>query len=824
MLPKLRRRRASESSEDRRLINEARELSLREAAAPRSSRGPSSETRRRERSHGRRSRSSSRQHVSQHPETNVSAGRPNGRRDERSAREPSPRIPPGRQIEHQSSLRSLLSISDPAAIQEEIMRQIVEEGLLDGLDLSNIDVSQAGEMIAAAYRQRRSERRRESRSRGSRTSRETEAGRSSDETAENTERRQRRPPDIAVTSVAHAAHPPVSRPHLIDTVNQGHARQRGSASQSSSQTVPPRSPSGNFTDMSSTAVRSETDLSTTSPSNTAGAEIHRMGLSHTDRRVTDPEGARERSGRSSSGLTQTSAPTTPQSAQSDQSAGQAQRPAVPSARSTSRSPRIGVATVVVENHGRPSNQSSPSLLSTQPAPPTSAAPASRPRTSSSTNQSRSVPFTEPSISCNRCGKQGIQYDLHYNCARCQDGRFNLCLRCYRMSKGCLHWYGFGQAALQKFERQAAPGGHSPNMEPPHVLTGHRYLRPQNTSVHAPTSESPDGDPARRLLAGVFCDICFDFANSCYWKCDLCNEGEWGYCNNCVNQGKHCTHPLLPLTHRRSSSGPQLSSGDSSIDQPNSVGSNANGSLRPGEQTPTSPLTPRSASILGGPGFLTIANLVFRPLTFSTLCDICRYPIPPSLTRFHCPKCNNGDYDICASCYTSLVPRGRIRPEDGHQGWRRCLQGHRMVVVGFEDRDGGQRRIVVNDLVGGHALNENEVFGPGSSNSNTAAESRTNQAIWTDTDGTRQTYRFSNFSIDPSRPGAINVLGQFPPDGGVGLRLVADFTFYPAEGATNELCFPKGAEIREAEDINGDWLWGAYCGSKGFLPGNYVHPS
>ena len=62
------------------------------------------------------------------------------------------------------------------------------------------------------------------------------------------------------------------------------------------------------------------------------------------------------------------------------------------------------------------------------------------------------------------------------------------------------------------------------------------------------------------------------------------------------------------------------------------------------------------------------------------------------------------------------------------------------------------------------------------------------------------------------------LGQFPPDGGVGLRLVADFTFYPAEGTTNELCFPKGAEIREAEDINGDWLWGVYCGVKDYFRG------
>jgi len=276
---------------------------------------------------------------------------------------------------------------------------------------------------------------------------------------------------------------------------------------------------------------------------------------------------------------------------------------------------------------------------------------------------------------------------------------------------------------------------------------------------------------------------------------------------------------------QSSSGPQLSTGENNNDQPSLVSSSANGTLQPSEQTTISPVRPNSASILGGTGILTIANLIFRPLTFGIYCDMCRYPIPPSRTRFHCPKCNNGDYDICTSCYTSLVARGGIQPEDGHQGWRRCLQGHRMVVIGFEDRDGGQRRIVVNDLVGGHALNEDEVFGPSSSDSNTnaiSAASRANEASWTDPDGTLQTHRFSNFKLDPSRPGGISTLRQFPPDGGVGLKLIADFTFYPAESATDELCFPGGAEIREAENINGDWLWGVYCGSKGLLPGNYVH--
>jgi hypothetical protein len=196
-----------------------------------------------------------------------------------------------------------------------------------------------------------------------------------------------------------------------------------------------------------------------------------------------------------------------------------------------------------------------------------------------------------------------------------------------------------------------------------------------------------------------------------------------------------------------------------------------------DTTPTTPpLTPKSASLMRGPGYFTIANSIFRPLTFTTLCNICRYPIPPSNKRYHCLRCNAGDYDICMSCYHKLVVSGRIAKEDGVNGWRKCLRGHRMVIVGFEDRDGAQRRMVVRDLVGGYALKEEEEMAR---------------------------------------------VQRYPPDGGVGLRLVARWGYWPDEGVEDELAFPRGAEIREAADINGDWYWGVYCGVGKLFPASYV---
>jgi hypothetical protein len=128
-------------------------------------------------------------------------------------------------------------------------------------------------------------------------------------------------------------------------------------------------------------------------------------------------------------------------------------------------------------------------------------------------------YPEPCFSCNRCAKEQIQYELHYNCSLCNSGNFNLCLACYRSGKGCKHWYGFGWAAWPRYERQAPPGGYPPNHEHPHILKGHRYHRPyaplqESAGPTGPIASSED-DPAHRLENGVFCDVCKAFANGCY---------------------------------------------------------------------------------------------------------------------------------------------------------------------------------------------------------------------------------------------------------------------------------------------------------------------
>ena len=206
---------------------------------------------------------------------------------------------------------------------------------------------------------------------------------------------------------------------------------------------------------------------------------------------------------------------------------------------------------------------------------------------------------------------------------------------------------------------------------------------------------------------------------------------------------------------------------------------------------------------------------FRPLTFSTKCDICTYPIPPSTTRFHCLQCNGGDYDLDAACYHRLVHNGKISTANGPKGWRRCPNGHRMIIVGFEDSSAGQRRIVVADLVGGHALKD-DVNADGS----LEWKWHEGQQRQTKTVSKASTGRITTASETPANDGTPPLLRRYPPNGGVGMHIEALWSWWPQEGANDELTFPKGAEIRESEDINGDWFWGIYCSRKGVFPSNY----
>lgn len=799
VLPKLRRRGGrGDDEEEQRVLNEVMVQSLHDAGISGSTSDGNNQRQREQTSRqrgpsvGASTRSEGRQaglllHTREEPRARA---RPVVRDD--------PRVSLSRSLDHQSSLRSLLSVSEED-IEEDILRHIMEDGLLDGVDLNNMTTAQEDELserIAAAYKRRQDEQRRARRAAA--TASHPLPDRSNHRSRERS-RHSSRPRVIPSTNSAtettsspvqirspdHFSPPQIlvptaSRQELSISTSNGSRHRSASADNSTSLSIPRQN--------GRPGARSASNLPL--PVQGEAFTSGRPPVAYNNRRSTEPTSQTldENPPVTSTGvLSNGENPVRPHRAESDGLAA-----IIPSGRPL-LSPRRNSHTFPMESSRPRSSHSAVSAISGISDIPATELPGSLPLvTTSAIHAPVSPQFLEPHVSCERCKTTDIQYELHHACFKCSSSGYNLCDKCYRHGEGCLHWFGFGWGAWQKFHRSKSATG-AAAIQPPHIMKSRRYKRPgdgTHVSRESQGNSVADLDLASRLETGVFCDICRSSANNWYWRCDVCNEGEWGYCNACVNRGKHCTHPLLSLSYSQTPS-----------------------------SSPTLSQFPHTSSV--------DPSISFTPKSFTTQCDICSYSIPPSNTRYHCSKCNNGDYDIHTSCYTSLVKSGRISSENGNKGWRRCLNGHRMVIVGFEDRQEGQKRIVDRDIAGGEALKEDEASAmtiiadttPGNRPSTPPSKQSQNPGWrWTDADGTTRFLSPSVTSPSPMPSPSVGSATQLPPDGGVGLRLQAKWGYYPSE--PDELMFPKGAEIKEAEDINGDWYWGVYAGAKGLFPGNY----
>lgn len=753
--------------EDRRLIQEVREMSLREAETggsesasgrsrssdnrPTSSRNRSADDR-----SGRRGDPPPRgpgQATSRQNSDHLQVG-DRGHRRQRSDSRP-------RQVEHQSSIRSLigsaeLSERDIEREIEEFARQIQEEGLLDGLDLDNIDLTRDDHLsrrITEAYRRRQRDRRSnapsrspaaQGRQRDNSQSEAADRSNGSAETSQNQSATASGDTNDAPSSSSTPQSPSSSRdiPNIPTRSGRRRTNSGGIGTTAPFPGVVPPLPAG----------RSQTDLSIrTRPLELAE---HLPGMSN-ERSSSVPSSPPD------------NAPSTNnisfanRLAQSNTTA-----PSETSSQSTARPHRASDLEVV---------QSTTLVAAGGPV-------------RSTRDRSPSQLFPEPVITCYACNKQQIQYDLHYNCHVCESGQLNLCLDCYRRGKGCQFWFGFGQGASRKWEKLRQQRNDD-SLPPPHVLVPRRYLPPANHSKELngkPTTTNDD--PNNRLETGTFCAKCLAWTNDCYWRCDICNDGEWGFCNNCVNQGNSCSHMLLPLIYE--------------VSEPfrRSLG-------RPPQATVAANLGQRTSA--------------FKPLLFNSTCDICHNGIVSSDVRFHCHSCTSslvedaspGDYDICSPCYASLVARGQISHENGYSGWRRCLQGHRMVVIGFVDSDDGRWRFIDRDLVGGRAMKME------------ALESGDRFQKWTWKKNSDRLERLVTKDVSDTAPNTVaskTYATDFPPEGGAGSLGRTKWAWYPQGDTDDELLFPKGAEIKEIEDVNGDWYFGTYMGSKGLFPAPYVH--
>lgn len=85
--------------------------------------------------------------------------------------------------------------------------------------------------------------------------------------------------------------------------------------------------------------------------------------------------------------------------------------------------------------------------------------------------------------------------------------------------------------------------------------------------------------------------------------------------------------------------------------------------------------------------LSVAGYV-RAMSFTVSCDQCNSVIPPEHSYLHCATCNEGQWDMCMTCWYA----GAEAAEDEDAGVFRCIAGHYMVLLSQNGEKGTHKLI------------------------------------------------------------------------------------------------------------------------------------
>ncbi|EME83955.1 uncharacterized protein MYCFIDRAFT_195142 [Pseudocercospora fijiensis CIRAD86] len=236
----------------------------------------------------------------------------------------------------------------------------------------------------------------------------------------------------------------------------------------------------------------------------------------------------------------------------------------------------------------------------------------------------------PIINGDKCSAKDIATTLHYHCAKCEDGTYNICIQCYRNGRGCHNWRDFRNARkreLQEREEQyqlkavqmeSTSKPRPPKVGSPHTLSARKYIQTTEDDCVA-------GSEGWQLQDGAFCESCLDFCGESYWNCKTCFGGGWGFCDRCVQKGRHCSHELFPIQQEKYCEKPK--------------------------EAPYAKQSPHLAS----------DRYILLPTWH--YCDTCQNEILPGESRLHCYECSDGHFDMlaigvyCGNTWRSLSFQG-----------------------------------------------------------------------------------------------------------------------------------------------------------------------
>ena len=258
--------------------------------------------------------------------------------------------------------------------------------------------------------------------------------------------------------------------------------------------------------------------------------------------------------------------------------------------------------------------------------------------------------------CSNC----IDYSVRCICTTC---KVATCTTCFRANKGC------GQSCTDQ-----------------HIILFQRQYA--QFALHAHTVH---------IEIGLFCSICESSCcgpmegrdlggathSSYFYQCSRCHTSpgeEWGYCMSCVWKGNCCTHELELYVKRGTSAGGSNSGG--------SLPSAASEIIR--QMDDYSQLT-RSGAVTDTPAARLQARGYARVTNFSTTCDTCHKDIPSEHSFLHCTECNDGQWDMCMSCYNNHV--GRFPVQQDSFDMFRCGSGHPMHLLTEGGTPGARKTIL-----------------------------------------------------------------------------------------------------------------------------------
>ncbi|KAL5623895.1 hypothetical protein BROUX41_003955 [Berkeleyomyces rouxiae] len=162
-------------------------------------------------------------------------------------------------------------------------------------------------------------------------------------------------------------------------------------------------------------------------------------------------------------------------------------------------------------------------------------------------------------------------------------------------------------------------------------------------------------------------------------------------------------------------------------------------------------------------------------------------------------------------FASRLPQVTVAPAPQISSPSTSSMGHRMVVETYIEGNGGERRVIVHDLVGGSMLKLEDHPGD-------------RYLRWTTKENRKAVSRKVSRSVASDIPSSEleGAIFSVPRSRDLGMKATAGWSWFgQQEQAYDELYFPRGASLKEVELVGDSWYFGVFMDESGLFPAGYA---